>query len=107
MALVPSHVTTIRSFMVPIKFWRYFLFDKPNDIEIHILLISKGTIIIFPINYEGWCYHMRDYEQLETFLTQCQPPIHDISERANKLFGINSDECEAALVQTLWNISKS
>jgi len=50
---------------------------------------------------------MRDYEQLETFLTQCQPHIHDISDRANKLFGINSDECEAALVQTLWNISKS
>ena len=50
---------------------------------------------------------MRDFEQLDTFLTQCQPPIRDISERASTLFGIDSDECEAALVQTLWNISKS
>jgi len=50
---------------------------------------------------------MRDYEQLDSFLTQCQSPIRDISERANTLFGIDSNECEAALVQTLWNISKN
>ena len=75
--------------------------------EIHILLISEGTIIVLLKNYKGRMKSMRDYEQLDTFLTQCQPPIRNISERANKLFGIDSDECEAALVQTLWNISKS